>query len=106
MRFKLIGECLRCGECCKILVSEWFMTGYDEIEGSRTTGCIYLEEQPDGRYKCLIRSGDIDWDALPENVRKYYLRECSSYPNPDEPEHRPPRHRLSKSCGYRMVEIG
>jgi len=81
------------------------MTGYSLIKGPRTTGCIYLEEQSDGRYKCLIKAGEIDFDGLSENVRKYYLRECLPYPNPDDPAHCPPRHELPEGCGYRMVGV-
>lgn len=104
-KFKRIGKCNQCGECCKTFVSEWFMSGYDPIKGPRTTGCIYLEEQPNGLYKCLIRSGDIDWETLPEKVKEYYLRECLSYPNPQDRGHQPPRHKPPKKCGYKIVEV-
>ena len=95
-------ECNQCGECCKTLVSEWFMTGYDPVKGPRTSGCLYLSERLDGSYECLIRSGKIDFNGLSEQVREYYLRECLNYPNPDDPAHCPPRHKLLEGCGYRM----
>jgi len=99
------GECNQCGECCKTLVSEWFMTGYNPVRGPRTLGCLYLSELPDGRYECLIRSGEIDLDGLSEQVREYYLQECLDYPSPDNPAHCPPRHELLEGCGYRMVGV-
>lgn len=80
------------------------MTGYDPVRGPRTTGCIYLEERPNGRYECLIRSGEIDLDDLSPQVRGYYLRECLSYPDPDNPAHRPPRHELPEGCGFKIEE--
>ena len=97
------GECDDCGECCKTLVSTWFMTGYDRERGPRTTGCIYLEEQPDGSYECLIRSREIDFNGLSQQVREYYLRECIEYPDPNDPGHCPPRHHLPEKCGYRLI---
>lgn len=81
------------------------MSGYDPIKGPRTMGCIYLEEQPNGRYKCLIRTGEINFDGLSENVKGYYLRECLPYPNPHDLGHQPPRHRLPEKCGYRILEV-
>lgn len=105
MTFVRTGECLQCGECCKTLVSEWFMSGYDAVKGPRKTGCIYLEEQPNECYKCLIKSGEIDFDGLSDNVKEYYLRECISYPNPQNRGHQPPHHRLPEKCGYRIVEV-
>jgi len=80
------------------------MTGFDPIKGPRTTGCIYLEEQPDGRYECLIRTGEVDLDGLSENVKSYYLRECLPYPDPQDSGHQPSEHHLPEKCGYRMVE--
>ena len=105
MRWKIEGSCNKCGECCKTLVSTWFMTGYDRKRGPRTTGCIYLEEQPDGRYHCLIRSGEFDFDGLSQQVREYYLRECLNYPNPDNPAHRPLRHELLPTCTFKMIRV-
>lgn len=81
------------------------MTGYDPVRGPRISGCINLSELPDGRYECLIRSGEIDLDSLSSQVREYYLRECLNYPNPDDPAHCPPRHELLAGCGYRMVGV-
>lgn len=98
------GACIRCGKCCKTLVSEWFMTGYDPVKGPRTTGCIYLEERPDGRYDCLIRSGEIDFDGLSPQVRGYYRRECLDYPNSENLAHCPPRHELPEGCGFKIEE--
>lgn len=103
--FKRIGKCKQCGECCKTLVSIWFMTGYDAVKGPRTTGCIYLEEQPDGGYNCLIKTGEVDLDGLSENVKNYYLRECLPFPNPKDLGHCPPRFCLPEKCGYRIVEV-
>jgi len=105
MRFKRTGKCKQCGECCKTLVSEWFMTGYNPVEDPRTTGCIYLEEQPNGRYNCLIKTGEVNFDSLSENVKEYYLRECLSFPDPKKQEHCPPIYRLPEKCGYRIVEV-
>ena len=96
------GECNQCGECCKTLVSLWFMTGYNREIGPRTLGCLYLSERPDGRYDCLIKSGEFDFNSLSKQVREYYLRECLNYPNPDDPAHCPPRHDLLEGCGHRM----
>lgn len=105
MSFKRVGKCLQCGECCKTFVSEWFMTGYDPIKGPRATGCIYLEELPDGRYECLIRSGKLKLRKQPEKVQEYYQRECLDYPDPDNPAHCPPRHELPEGCGYQIIEV-
>lgn len=81
------------------------MTGYDPVKGPRTTGCLYLVEQPDGRYNCLIKTGEIDLDSVPENVKEYYLRECLTYPNPQDRGSQPPQHKLPKKCGYKIVEV-
>lgn len=99
------GSCKQCGECCKTLVSVWFMTGYDAVKGPRARGCIYLKEQPNKRYNCLIKTGDIDWGTLPKNIKEYHLRECISYPNPQDPSHCPPEYYLPETCGYRIVEV-
>lgn len=80
------------------------MTGYDPVKGPRTTGCIYLEKQLDGRYNCLIKTGEIDFDGLSKNVRNYYLRECLPFPNPQDLGHCPPKFHLLEKCGYGMVE--
>ena len=104
-RWIRVDECNQCGKCCKTLVSIWFMTGYSQESGLRTMGCLYLSERPDGRYECLIRSGEIDFSGLSEQVQEYYLQECLNYPNPDDPAHCPPRHDLLEGCGYRMVGV-
>lgn len=105
VRWTRIGECDQCGECCKTLVSTWFMTGYNQESGPRSTGCIYLSKQPDGRYNCLIKTREFNLSELPQQVQKYYLQECLDYPNPDNPAHCPPRHHLPENCGYKIIEV-
>lgn len=80
------------------------MTGYDPIKGPRIFGCLYLSKIHGSRYSCLIKSGEIDFNSLSEQVQKYYLQECLDYPNPDTPGHCPPRHYLPEKCGYRIIE--
>lgn len=104
MSWRREGYCCNCGECCLTLVDTWYMSGYPE-DGERKKGCIYLEEQDDGTYLCLIMSRDIEWDSLDDKVKKYFEDNCRTYPNPEDPGHTPPRHKLLETCTYRMVSV-
>ena len=81
------------------------MTGFPE-EGTpeRQFGCLYLEDQEDGTFNCLIYSGDFPGDDLDEKVKEYFDINCRNYPNPEEPGCVPPRHILYPGCTYRMVK--
>ena len=63
--------------------------------------CLYLIKTETG-YRCAIR---IDPTGIPKDHLKYWKRECAPYPNPKNPAHTPPIHKLMKGCGFRMVEI-
>ena len=100
------GECRRCGVCCKTLVSAWYMTGYPK-EGTpeRLYGCIYLEEEGDGTYSCLIQSEDFDYDSLSEKVKNYFEVNCRDYPDPKKPGHTPPIFTLLPGCGFVITRV-
>ena len=82
------------------------MTGYPQ-EGTpeRLYGCIYLEEQDDETYLCLIRSGAFKFDELDEKVKKYYSKNCLDYPDPEKPAHVPPIHTLLPECGFVILGV-
>ena len=96
IEMKRIGHCCFCGECCVKEVSTWYMTGYDPAVGPRTHGCRFLKDMGDGTFKCRIRMGEILWERLSENVKRYYKREYVPYPDPNDEAHWP----VSNKCTY------
>jgi hypothetical protein len=81
------------------------MTGFHPGSVDRPHGCRFLIELADGSTECSIRSGDVAWDSLSENVRRYYETNCVKYPDVGDPGHTPLRHSLPEGCGYRMVWV-
>ena len=88
------GSCNQCGKCC---LNEMFYRPMLNASGR----CLYLIKTETG-YRCAIR---IDPTGIPKDHLKYWKRECAPYPNPKNPAHTPPIHKLMKGCGFRMVEI-
>lgn len=82
------------------------MTGHHK-QGTeeRLYGCMYLEEQDDDTYLCLIRSGAFKFDELDEKVKNYYLKNCVDYPDPEDPTHVPPIFTLLPECGFVIMRV-
>lgn len=79
------------------------MTGFKQ-DAPREKGCLYLEEQENKTFKCLIISEDLAWDDLDNKVKRYFESECKNYPNPEDPGQCPP-HQLPDKCTYRMIWV-
>lgn len=81
------------------------MTGFNPGGLERPKGCRFLEDLTDGSTTCRIKSGSVKWERLSENVKRYYQANCVNYPDPEDPDHTPPRHSLPEGCGYRMIWV-
>ena len=90
---KKIGECNRCGDCCKgsVLFADIKKTlktflHQDFTEDIKSFRCPFLKDLPDGMTKCEI------WEERPDFCRKF----------PANPEHL----KLVSRCSYKFVEEG
>jgi hypothetical protein len=47
--WRIIQDCVRCGECCRDIGPNWYFSDGD-------CGCIYLEKEADGKtYRCDLK---------------------------------------------------
>lgn len=80
------------------------MTGYPQGGTPvRQRGCIYHEKE-NGLSKCIIISGDVDYDRLDEKTKLYFEENCKNYPSVKPPERRHRIHALPEKCTYYWVE--
>jgi len=97
---ELIGGCLRCGDCCRLMCKEKFMVGEDGV-------CRYLNQD----NLCDIHlMGKGHRKRLPPEVLEYWTRNCEKFPWYLERQH--PSHLRgylnlvkwpTKNCGYSVV---
>ena len=96
------GACNQCGECCKHVAV--FMKRPDEDY------CRFAVKQENGTFSCRIKEL-FDYknpkcpDSVPVKFFKYWWNECRPYPDPNDPAHVPPRHKLPDKCSFRMVKV-
>ena len=119
------GICNQCGECCYAIAN--FMRVLDTTMTPRPkTGqyrCKFLKQQ-DSIFICEITAGlfsgekhgsikigsnykrkpNGDLQEITQEMYDYWLNECKSFPNPNDPAHCPPAYNLPSTCGFTMVE--
>ena len=59
----------------------------------------------DGKFKCIIISGDIDYDTLDDKVKLYFEDNCKNYPSVKGPDRVHRIHVLPEKCTYRWTKV-
>ena len=107
MSYRLEGACHQCGKCCQVEAAFWLKPYSDDHAERDASYCRYIYKKGN-KMLCKLREwydehGDVKPPRIPIWVWKYFKEQCLPFPNPDEPDHQPPKYDFPDYCGYRWI---